>query len=125
LNSNQPLSSNEDAFIAKFNATGTALVYSTFIGGSTSGTSEHGYDIVVDAAGNAYVVGTTFSPDFPITSNAFQTTKRTDASQETAFVAKLSAAGTLAYSTFLSGQQGSRAYSIATDGAGNVYVTGP
>ena len=125
LNSNQALSGPEDAFIAKLNATGTALAYSTFIGGSTAGTSEHGYGIAVDASGNAYVVGTTFSPDFPVTANAFQPAKGTNASQETAFVAKLSAGGTLAYSTFLSGFQGSRAYGIATDGAGNVYVTGP
>jgi carboxypeptidase family protein/beta-propeller repeat-containing protein len=125
LNSNQSSSGGEDAFIAKFNPAGTALVYSTFLGGSTAGTSEHGYDITVDASGNAYAAGTTFSPDFPVTANAFQPAKGTNASQETAFVVKLSAGGTLAYSTFLSGSQGSRAYGIATDGAGNVYVTGP
>ena len=62
---------NDDAFVTKLNPTGTALVYSTYLGGT-------GYDqgaaIAVDTAGNAYVTGYTDSTDFPTTAGAFQTT---------------------------------------------------
>ena len=125
VNSNQALTGGEDVFITKMNASGSALVYSTFLGGSTA--LEHGYDIAVDASGNAYVTGVTNSVDFPTTANALQLTKPNSASQDSAFVAKLDANGALAYSTYLSGistQFSSRGFGIATDGAGNAYVTG-
>ena len=121
-NSNQAFGAFQDAYVAKFNAAGTALVYSTFLGGSTG--FEHGYAIAVDAAGNAYVAGSTVAPDFPTTANALQPTRLTGASQDTGFVTKLSAAGTLAYSTYLSGSQTSQVFGIATDGVGNAYMTG-
>jgi hypothetical protein len=122
LNSNQAFSGSQDAYVAKFNASGTGLVYSTFLGGNTG--FEHGYAIAVDSTGAAYVTGHTIAGDFPTTANALQPTKLTGASQDTAFVTKLSAAGTLAYSTFLSGPQNTRGFGIATDGSGNVYVVG-
>jgi hypothetical protein len=121
-NSNQAFSGGNDAIVAKFNTTGSALVYSTFLGGNTG--FEHGYAIAVDGAGAAYVVGITIASDFPITANAFQPTKLTGATQEAAFLTKLSPAGTLAYSTFLSGTQAGRGFGVATDGAGNAYVVG-
>jgi hypothetical protein len=62
---------NSDAFVAKLNPTGTALVYSTYLGGTGY---ELGYGIAVDAAGNAYVTGTTWSTDFPTAAGALQTT---------------------------------------------------
>ena len=122
LNSNQAFSGTNDAYVTKLNAAGSALVYSTFLGGNTG--FEHGYAIAVDGVGNAYVAGSTLAPDFPTTANAFQVTKLTGGSQDTGFVTKLSAAGTLAYSTYLSGGQSSQAFGIATDGAGDVYVVG-
>jgi hypothetical protein len=122
LNSNQAFGSTQDAYVAKFNTSGTALVYSTFLGGA--GGFEHGYAIAVDGTGAAYVAGHTVAGDFPTTANALQPTKLTSASQDTAFVTKLSPAGTLAYSTFLSGTQNTRAFGIATDGSGNAYVIG-
>ena len=60
-----------DAFVTKLNPAGSALVYSTYLGGAGV---DAGRGIAVDAAGNAYVTGTTNSPDFPTTAGAFDTT---------------------------------------------------
>ncbi len=122
VNSGQVFTGAADIFVAKFNPAGSALIYSTFLGGSTG--LEHGWDIAVDGSGNAYVTGVTIAADFPTTANALQPTKLTGSNQDTAFVTKLGASGTLAYSTYLSGPQSTRAFGIATDGAGNAYVTG-
>jgi len=106
-----------DAFVAKLNATGTALVYSTYLGGSGY---DYGNGIAVDGAGNAFVTGTTYSTDFP-TKNPLQAAYGGGGD---AFVAKLNATGTaLVYSTYLGGG-GDLGYGIAVDGAGNAYVTG-
>ena len=89
---------NGDAFVTELNPTGTALVYSTYLGG-TDGNNGNG--IAVDTAGNAYVTGTTESTDFPTTPGAFQTTYGGDGD---AFVTKLNPTGTaLVYSTYLGG----------------------
>ena len=80
----------ENAFAIKLSATGAALVYSTFLGGSGS---DSGHAIALDASGNAYVTGTTCSYDFP-TANAFQTVNANPICGPwggTAFVSKLSA----------------------------------
>jgi hypothetical protein len=114
-----------DAFVAKLNPAGTALVYSTFLGGSSS---DQGSGIAVDSAGNAYVTGDTGSSDFP-TKNPLQPAY---AGGGDAFVAKLNPAGTaLVYSTFLggSGSEGPFIFrefgpGIAVDPAGNASVTG-
>jgi hypothetical protein len=112
----------QDVFIAKINPAGTALVYSTFLGGSGD---DEGKDMTIDGAGNVYVIGRTFSSDFP-TLNAFTSTFVGSTSGDgNAFVTRLNPAGSaLVYSTFLSGQFGARGFAIATDGAGNAYVTG-
>src|SRR5207249_3236554 len=60
-----------NAFVSKLNAAGSALVYSTYLGGSGQSYGDTGYSIAVDASGNAYVTGDTDSTDFP-TVNAFQ-----------------------------------------------------
>lgn len=110
----------EDIFITKFNAEGTAVIYSTYLGG-------HGSDIAlgiaVDSTGSAYVTGYTSSMDFPTTAGAFQ---RSPGPGTNAFVAKLSPSGdALLYSTYLSGSLGNqRGNAIAVDSAGNAYVTG-
>jgi hypothetical protein len=94
------LSGGQDAFISKYNVAGTALIYSTYLGGSSG--FENGWDIAVDAAGNAYVAGRTTSLDFPITSaTAFQPTKTTNNSVDSGFVTRLSPSGSLFYSTYL------------------------
>jgi Transposase DDE domain group 1/Beta-propeller repeat len=89
------LPGRSNAFVSKLNAAGSALVYSTYLGGNYI---DAGSDIAVDASGNAYVTGGTSSSNFPTTPGAFQTTKgrMTDA-----FVSKLNAAGSaLLYSTY-------------------------
>jgi hypothetical protein len=114
-----------DAFVAKLNGAGNALVYSTYLGGSKS---NEGRGIAVDGAGNAYVTGFTESINFPTTPNGYQTTNTAMATAEgntTAFVAKLNAAGSaLLYSTYLGGSGIDEGLGIAVDSAGNAYVTG-
>src|SRR5437899_453391 len=72
-----------DAFVSKLNPTGTALVYSTYLGGSGK---EFGNGIAVDATGDVYIVGQTFSSDFPVTAGAFKTSCGTVCSVGQAFV---------------------------------------
>ena len=108
----------EDAFVTKLNAAGSALVYSTYLGGSAS---DLGRAIAADTFGNAYATGTTFSTDFP-TASPFQAA---NAGFFNAFVTKLNAAGSaLVYSTYLGGSNGDDGFGIAADGSGNAYVTG-
>ena len=111
-----------EAFVTKVNPTGTALVYSTFIGGSNF---EWGRGIAIDAAGNAYVTGQTKSSNFPTTGGAFDRTFNVDTcprcgiDQEDAFVLKLNAAGSaLVYSTFLGGFNMDDGMAIAVDARG-------
>jgi len=108
-----------DAFVAKLNAAGSALVYSTFLGGTGF---EEGRGIVVDAMGAAYVTGAVTSRDFPTTVGAFAT--RFTGFQHV-FVSKLDATGSsLVYSTFLGGTSVDEGNSIAVDATGAAYVTG-
>jgi hypothetical protein len=108
-----------EAFVTKLNATGTALVYSTYLGGSNT---DVGQGIAVDLAGNAYVTGDSDSLNFPTTAGAFQTVK---AAGLDAFVTKLSATGNaLAYSTYIGGDGNDFGSDIALDLAGNACVVG-
>jgi len=108
-----------DAFITELNPTGSALIYSTYLGGAGI---NQGNAIVLDAAGDAYLIGYTESIDFPTTKGAFQTTlsKGSDV-----FVTELNPEGTgLVYSTYLGGTSRDTGYAIALDTSGDVYVTG-
>jgi len=88
--------------VTKFNPTGSALVYSTYLGGSSFVTQ--GNDIAIDSAGNAYVTGNTFDGGFPTTPGAFQTTFNSTSNGQNGFVSKLNASGSaLVYSTYLGG----------------------
>ena len=120
-----------DVLLAKLNAEGTELIYSTFLGGSGF---DYGYGVAVDAQGNAYLTGTTSSSDFPVSSDAWQAALsseqcRSDLAGQfctSAFVAKVDAAGTaLLYSTYLGGSEGGLGGNgIAVDAHGSAYVTG-
>ena len=108
------------AFVSKLNATGTALLYSTYVGGSNQTV---GLGIAVDAAGQAYVAGATQAGDFPTTARAFQPGVAT--AGQRAFVFKLSASGAaMLYSTYLGGSVNDAAIGIAINTAGNAVVVG-
>ena len=113
-----------NAFVSKLNADGSALLYSTYLGGSAY---DFGSGIAVDASGNAYVTGYTSSSHFPTTPGAFQTTFHGGPSYAPfdAFVSKLNAPGSgLVYSTYLGGSDLDEGFGIAVDASGNGYVTG-
>src|SRR3989454_3552691 len=140
---------NTDVFVTKLNSTGSALVYSTYLGGSFD---EQGQAIAVDASGNAYVTGYTRSYDFPVTVGAAQTTCGpyvasnfvtcasstgsncagapsvegfSTGSLIDVFVTKLNPSGSaLVYSTFLGGTGNDNATGIAVNAAGQAYVAG-
>jgi hypothetical protein len=109
----------EDVFVTKLNPQGSALVYSTYIGGVGA---DFGRDIAVDFAGQAYLTGFTNSTDFPIV-NALQSVY--GGGQNDAFVLKLGADGdALVYSTYLGGSRSDVGRGLAIDLQGNAYVTG-
>jgi hypothetical protein len=109
-----------DAFVSKLNPKGSAVVYSTYLGGSAG--VDRGWSIAIDDGGNAYIAGDTASSNFPL-SNAIQTTYGGGSTD--AFVAKLNATGSgLVYSTFLGGNLTDEGRGIASNGSGDVYVTG-
>ena len=105
-----------NAFIARLDSLG-CLIFGTYLGGNGS---DSGYGIAVDGSGNVYVAGQTSSFNFPVL-NAYQNTNH---GQSDAFVTKLYAAGSLAYSTYLGGSGADGAQAIAVDASGNAYITG-
>ncbi|HEY3282349.1 MAG TPA: SBBP repeat-containing protein, partial [Armatimonadota bacterium] len=108
----------EDAFVCKLNATGSALSYSTYLGGTKD---EEGYGIGVDSTGAAIVAGFTDSPNFP-THAPLQPSL---AGGSDVFILKLNAAGSaLAYSTYLGGSGGDYAMGMAVGTSGDVTVVG-
>jgi hypothetical protein len=111
--------SDQDAFVAKLDPAGTALVYSTFLGGSSDDT---GHGIAVDGAGVATVSGGTNSLDFPL-QDPLQSTLGGGVD---AMVAQIAADGNaLLFSTYLGGNvSGDESYDMALDPAGNIYVVG-
>jgi hypothetical protein len=115
----------EDAFVTKLNPTGTAIIYSTFLGGNRF---DRGLSIAVDISGNAYVTGRTESDTFPgVNGSSIQPSNLNSGGggAADAFVTKLNPSGTaILYSTFLGGNGDDRGLGIAVDGAGSVYVAG-
>ncbi len=108
-----------DAFVTKLNSTGNSLIYSTYLGGSSS--SDIGYDIAVDIYGSAYVTGWTGSTNFP-TLNPYIGTKQGGTDD---FVTKFNPAGdSLIYSTYLGGSGIDYSNAIAVDASGAAYITG-
>ena len=119
-----------DAFSTKLNRHGTALVYSTYLGGTDF---EGAFGVAVDPAGSAYAVGTTYSTGFPTTTDGFQTALvpgTCGSPPDTfpcpdVFVTKLNKHGTrLVYSTYLGGSGHDEGGAIVLDSRGNVYIAG-
>jgi hypothetical protein len=111
---------NDDAFVAKIDASGTHLDYAGYVGGAGS---DIGHGIAVDGSGNAYVTGVTHSRQatFPVAVGPDLTFN----GREDAFVAKIDASGThLDYAGYIGGASNDIGYGIAVDGLGNAYATG-
>ncbi len=115
-----------NAFVTAIKADGSAVIYSTYLGGTTN---DQGNAIAVDKAGNATVTGFTQSPNFPL-KNAFQTaynkgnTCSSAGNCQEVFVSNFTAAGALNFSTFLGGSNINAGMGVALDAAGNIYLTG-
>lgn len=110
-----------DAFVARFDPSGSNLLYATYLGGTSADSASA---IAVDSEGFVYVGGTTYSADFPVTTDAFQPCARGGGYPGNAFVAKFKPGSPLAYSSFLGGSGGASGSAIAIDSAGGWYVTG-
>ncbi|MDX9953364.1 MAG: SBBP repeat-containing protein [Anaerolineae bacterium] len=107
-----------DVFVIKVNASGTSLIYAGFLGTSSA---ESGYGIAVDGTSNAYITGSTWSPDFPVIGGP----DLTHNGASDTFVAKLNTAGTgLVYSSFLGGSQNDEGMGIVLNSSGSSYLTG-
>jgi Beta-propeller repeat len=110
-----------DAFVMEINPTGSARIYSSFLGGTGE---DYGAAIAIDSGGAAYVTGFTTSTDFP-TTNPLQAAHGGPASGYDAFVTKIASGGaSKVYSTYLGGNGNDYGYSIAVDSSGNAYVAG-
>ena len=108
-----------DIFVLKLNATGSALHYSTFIGGNSG---EHAWSICIDGNGSSYVTGMTGSQDFPTTQGAYDTTY---GGINEGFILKVNATGSsLEFSTYIGGSSSDSGYDITVDDSASIYVTG-
>jgi hypothetical protein len=108
-----------NAVVSELNATGSALVLSTYLGGTGS---DDANSVIVDSAGSVYLAGYTTSTNFPVTSGAFQTTNH---GLNDAFVTKFNSAGSaLLYSTYIGGSDQDQAWGLKVDTNGNAYVVG-
>ena len=110
-------------FVSELNPSGTALVSSTYLGGTNS---DAGYGIALDSSSNIYVTGVTHSVDFPITCGAFQSVSPAQStSNPSGFVVKLGPSGSaLIYATFLGADGGDVPQTIAVDSAGDAFIAG-
>ncbi|MBZ5609771.1 MAG: SBBP repeat-containing protein [Acidobacteriia bacterium] len=108
-----------DAFVAKFDKTGTKLIYATYVGGTQAETL---FGLALDPFGNAIITGATLSDNFPISANAYQAFYHGNTD---GFVAKLNSSGTdVVFSTFLGGRDRDGPERIATDAAGDIFIAG-
>jgi hypothetical protein len=116
---NSPGGVYQDIFIARLQPNGSALLYSTFLGGSLG---EGGYALILCADGSLIVAGDTQSEDFPVTPEAYDTTHH---GIKDVFVARLAAGGgALEYATFAGGSLVENFETIVRDDAGSIYIVG-
>lgn len=109
-----------DAFVTKLSPDGSALVFSTYLGGTNDDAGQH---LTLDSSGNVYVTGYTFSTNFPVTVRPSPQSSATKFDSHP-FVTKLGGAGNLIYSTQFGGSRADQGASIAVDSTGNAYVAG-
>jgi hypothetical protein len=113
------LGGGSDAFLTKFTPGSSALLFSTYLGGSSN---DQALGMIVDSTGSVYLTGGTQSPNFPVTGNAYQATLL---GTQNAFVSKVAPGGSaLVFSTLFGGGETDQATGMALDAAGNVYITG-
>ena len=120
--SDGPLGGGADVFLVRFNSTGSALDYTTFVGGSGL---DYPTGVGVDGGFNVYVAGTTDSGDFPVSASAFQSSPGS-ANTNHVFFSKFDSSGSVnLYSTYLSGTTGAdSASALAVDKLGKAYIFG-
>jgi hypothetical protein len=107
-----------DAFVSKLNSTGSAYIYSTYIGGSGE---DSAYDLQTDSLGNVYISGYTYSTNFPVVNPV----QATNGGNSDAFVTKINAAGSaIVFSTYLGGSSSDSARKMAVDALANTYTVG-
>ncbi len=112
------LAGSSDAFVTELNSSGSAIVYSSYLGGSSV---DYGSAIAVSASGTAYIAGYTASTDFPTVAPL----QAANAGAYDAFVAEVAPGGTsLLFSTYLGGENSDAANAIALDTLGNIYLAG-
>lgn len=112
-------SGNDDAFLVKLNPASSAIVYATYFGGQSRDSAR---GVAIDSAGNAYVTGFTYSPDFPLTQAGYRSPSL---GQSDVFVTKINAAGSgLVYSALIGGPGNDFGTGVAVDSSGNAYVSG-
>jgi hypothetical protein len=125
VNAFQPQSGgNQDAFVFKMNPAGTALTFSSYLGGSggTAGLTESAAGLAVDSNNAIYIAGTTSSANFPTTPGAFATPNPNGIVD--AFAVKLTTTGSMVYSTCIGGSSADFGLGVAVDIAGNAHITG-
>lgn len=115
-----PATSQSTVLVVKLNPQGSQYLYVRYLGGSVKDSASA---IAVDAAGNAYVAGSTSSPDFPVTSGGNLGTPPGPSSQRS-FVVKFDPSGGLVFSDLLGGSAGSAAQAVAVNPAGRIIVSG-
>jgi hypothetical protein len=120
-----PGSASEEGFVAKINAAGDDVLFSTFLGGDRE---DRITDVGVDANGNIYVVGLTGSGDFPTTAGSLQPSLGNEINdpffESDGFVTKLDPSGNIVWSTYLGGDSTDEAHGVHVGDDGTVYVVG-
>ncbi len=113
---------NADVFITKLNSSGSALIYSTFVGGN--GNADRANGIALDTMGNVFIAGFSESPSYPTTPGAFDTTFNSVGGRDCVITKVNSSGSALLYSSYLGGSSGDECFGLTTDSNGNAYLAG-
>ncbi|MBK8910976.1 MAG: T9SS type A sorting domain-containing protein [Chlorobi bacterium] len=116
----QSKAGEQDAFLLALDPTGAAISYATYLGGSAF---DEGGGVALDSSGGVVMVGATTSPDFPATPGTYDQTYN-DSYHTDLFIARIGSDGGVRFASFLGGEEMDRGYAVATNGAGEIFVTG-